>query len=110
MEHNCVRNPASGNCYVCNTPMRQNFGVMSALDAAIDATQHPKAPAPPPAPRCPCGAIVKPSEALCVDCWIAEQTKQPAPKPKPVKQTKPASGSLNSILESMMENNPNKWN
>jgi hypothetical protein len=101
--HNCVRNPETGCCYVCRVYMRLN-AVGSPLDKAIDATMFPKPPAPP-ARTCTCGTVIKASETHCVDCWIAEQTKQPAPKPKPVKQTKPAQGAitLESIIEAMTQ-------
>jgi hypothetical protein len=113
-DHNCVRNPETGKCYVCCTPMRLTFWTPNPLDRAIDAALFPddKPSAPRPAAvtcaNCHGGRPVQ-GESLCLDCWIAEQTKPRAPKPKPVKQTKPASITLDSILDAM-KTNPSKWN
>lgn len=111
-EHACVRNPETGCCYVCRTPMRLNRPASSMLEAIVDATQHPAPAAPPAANHCACGARIKAPETQCVDCWIAGQTKQtPA---KPVKQAKPTPNTavidLDSILAAMTEKNPDKWN
>jgi hypothetical protein len=118
-DHTCVRNPETGACFVCFTPMRLNFPAGSLLDASIDATQFPRTIAPP-RPSCACGSTsLMQGETVCADCWIAAQTKQtapaPPPAPKPVKQTKPTPAaapavSLDSILSAMLETNPNKWN
>lgn len=88
-DHTCIRNPDTGACYVCRVPMRRNFAVADAspLDDSLDATQHPQPRRAAPQYLCACGAALKPSETQCVDCWIAEQTKQPTSKPV-VKLTK----------------------
>jgi hypothetical protein len=111
MEHNCVRNPGTGACYVCGTPIRQNFGVLTGLDAVVDATQHPQPAPTTPRHECSCGAPIKPSETQCLDCWIAEQTKQPAPQPvKQIKRTaKITAVTLDSILDAMTDDQT-KWN
>ena len=111
MEHNCIRNPDTGACYVCKLPMRQNFGVLTGLDAVLDATQHPQEHSTVTIDKCACGSILKGSESQCLDCWIAEQTRQPAPRPKPIKQTKQpmTAVSLDSILDAMTDDS-SKWN
>lgn len=122
MEHNCVRNPETGACYVCKTPMRLNYHAESPLDAIVDATQHP-APAPVNIRRCACGNYLPKNETQCADCFIAEYTKAPVkqfyPTPasiadKMIERAKsnnsaPLAVSLDSILDAM-ETRRERWN